>query len=164
MSKTVGLAHALMLVPLLGVTDTLANALSFLGLYALIVALYAVAMGAVRTRLGAPARWVASLMLAASLVSSAQVLLQAFALPVYLQLSACVALISVQCIVLEYSGFFTAGQRTAQWRLFGLFGVLMVSMGLLRASTVTTLMPAGFILLGLLLAGYQAWAHYSKPR
>ena len=70
-------------------------------------------------------------------------------------------LISAQCVVLEYSGFFNAGQGKAQLRLFG---ALLMIMGLLRATTVTTLMPAGFILLGLLLAGFQAWSHYSKSR
>lgn len=164
MSRPSGLANSLMLVPLLGVTDTLPGALGFFCLSALIVALYAAVMLTVRARLGAPARLTASLILAAALVSSAQVLLQAFALPLSLQWGVYLALISVQCVVLEYSGFFNAGQGKAQLRLFGLFGALLMIMGLLRATTVTTLMPAGFILLGLLLAGFQAWTHYSKSR
>ncbi|WP_411389967.1 Rnf-Nqr domain containing protein [Pseudomonas sp. MPB23] len=164
MSKPSGLATSLMLVPLLGVTDTLPKALSFLGLSTLIVALYAGVMHLVRARLGAPMRLVASLMLAATLVASAQVLLTAFALSLCLQLGAYLALISVQCVVLEYSGFFDAGQQKARLQVFGLFGALMLIMGLLRDVTDITLMPAGFILLGLLLAGCQAWTHYLKSR
>ena len=49
-------------------------------------------------------------------------------------------------------------------KLFGLFGALLIILGLLRPITGTTLMPVGFILLGLLLAGFQAWTHYSKLR
>ena len=164
MRKPSGLVTSLMLAPLLGVTDTLPKALSFLGLSTLIVALYAGAMHVVRARLSPPMRLIASLMLAATLVASVQVLLTAFALSLCLQLGGYLALISVQCVVLEHNGFFEADQRKAQLRLVGLFAALMLVMGLLRASAATTLMPAGFILLGLLLAGLQAWAHFSQSR
>ena len=43
MTRAVGLANASMLAPLLGVTDTLPKALSFLALSALIVTLYGLA-------------------------------------------------------------------------------------------------------------------------
>lgn len=158
------LAHSLMLAPLIGVTDTLPKAVSFLGVSALTVALYAAAMRTVRARLSPPLRLITSLVLAATLVSSAQVLLQAFALTLYQQLGIYLGLISLQCVVLEHSGFFDAGQGKARLQLFCLFGALLMIMGLLRAVADTTLMPAGFILLGLLLAGFQAWAHYLKSR
>ncbi|WP_288077246.1 Rnf-Nqr domain containing protein [Pseudomonas sp.] len=164
MTRAVGLANAALLAPLLGVTDTLPKALSFLALSALTVTLYGLVMRAVRSRLSASLRLGASLMVAATLVSCVQLLLQAFALPLYQQLGIYLALISVQCVVLEHRGFFEAGQRKAQLRLVGLFAALMLVMGLLRASAATTLMPAGFILLGLLLAGLQAWAHFSQSR
>ena len=164
MTRAVGLANAAMLAPLLVVTDTLPKALSFLALSALTVTLYGLVMRAVRSRLSASLRLGASLMVAATLVSCVQLLLQAFALPLYQQLGIYLALISVQCVVLEHHGFFEAGQRKAQLRLVGLFAALMLVMGLLRASAATTLMPAGFILLGLLLAGLQAWAHFSQSR
>ncbi len=164
MTRAVGLANTLMLAPLLGVTDTLPKALSFLVLTALIVTLYGLAMCALRARLSATLRLSASLMVAATLVSSVQLLLQAFALPLYQQLGFYLALISVQCIVLEHNGFFNPGQRTSHLQLFGLFAALMILLGLLRANAVTTLMPAGFILLGLLLAGFQARAHFSQSR
>lgn len=164
MSKPFGLANSLMLAPLIVVSDTLPKAVLFLGLCAMIVTLYGVAMHALRRHLGRSSRLVVSLMLAATLVSIVQLLLQAFALPLYQQLGIYLALLSVQCVVLEYSGFFDAGQKTARRQLFGLFGVLLMVLGLLRDTTDTTLMPAGFILLGLLLAGAQAWTHYLKSR
>ncbi|WP_321358399.1 Rnf-Nqr domain containing protein [Pseudomonas extremaustralis] len=164
MRKPSGLVTSLMLAPLLGVTDTLPKALSFLGLSTLIVALYAGAMHVVRARLSPPMRLIASLMLAATLVASAQVLLTAFALSLYLQLGGYLALISVQCVVLEYSGFFDASQHQGRLQLFGLFGASMLILGLLRDVTDITLVPAGFILLGLLLAGCQAWTQYLKSR
>ncbi|MCK1783399.1 hypothetical protein L9Z73_03200 [Pseudomonas sp. TNT11] len=164
MTKAVGLANASMLAPLLGVTDTLPKALSFLALSTLIVTFYGLTMRALRSRLSTPLRLGASLTVAATLVSCAQLLLQAFALPMYQQLGIYLALISVQCVVLEHQGFFEASQRKAQLRLVGLFAALMIILGLLRATVATQLMPAGFILLGLLLAGLQAWAHFSQSR
>ena len=104
------------------------------------------------------------LILAATLISCVQVLLQAFALPLHQQLGIYLALICVQCVLLEHSGFFDPGQNKARLQLFGLFGALLIILGLLRPITGTTLMPVGFILLGLLLAGFQAWTHYSKLR
>lgn len=164
MTKAFGLANTLMLTPLIGVSDTLPKALSFLGLSVLVVTLYGLVMAGVRSRLSAPLRLIASLMLAATLVSVVQLLLQAFALTTYQQLGLYLAMISVQCVVLEHGGFFAAGQHKARLRLFGLFAALLILLGLLRAGTATTFMPAGFILLGLLLAGFQAWTHYSKLR
>lgn len=165
MNKTQGLANSLMLAPLIGVSDTLPKALSFWGLCVLIVTLYGVAMHSLRGRLGPRLRLCASLLLAATLVSCAQLLLQAFALALYQQLGTYLALISLQCVLLEHAGGFDAGQRQANLRLFGLFGGLLLALGLLRGlpggGSFTTLAPAGFILLGLLLAGRQAWAHRS---
>ena len=117
MTRAVGLANAAMLAPLLVVTDTLPKALSFLALSALTVTLYGLVMRAVRSRLSASLRLGASLMVAATLVSCVQLLLQAFALPLYQQLGIYLALISVQCVVLEHHGFFEAGQCKAQLRL-----------------------------------------------
>ncbi|QHF43465.1 hypothetical protein PspS35_06525 [Pseudomonas sp. S35] len=164
MNKPFSLSNSLMLAPLIGVTDTLPKALSFFGLCALIGVLYGFVMQGVRQRPNTQSRLSASIVLAATLVSCTQVLLQAFALPVYQQLGVYLALISVQCVVLEHSGFFDAGQGKARLQLFGLFGALLIILGLLRTILGTTLVPAGFILLGLLLAGFQAWNLYSKPR
>lgn len=110
MTKAFGLANTLMLTPLIGVSDTLPKALSFLGLSVLVVTLYGLVMAGVRSRLSAPLRLIASLMLAATLVSVVQLLLQAFALTTYQQLGLYLAMISVQCVVLEHGGFFAAGQ------------------------------------------------------
>ncbi|MCS3512145.1 MULTISPECIES: Rnf-Nqr domain containing protein [Pseudomonas] len=164
MNRSFNLANSLMLAPLIGVTDTLAKALSFLGLSALIVMLYGLAMHGMRRRLSTQSQLIASIILAATLISCVQVLLQAFALPLHQQLGIYLALICVQCVLLEHSGFFDPGQNKARLQLFGLFGALLIILGLLRPITGTTLMPVGFILLGLLLAGFQAWTHYSKLR
>lgn len=165
MSKT--LARSLMLAPLIGVSDTLPKAASFWALSVLIVTLYGLGMYGIRNRLGARMQLVASLLIAAMLVSWVELLLQAFALPLYQQLGIYLALMSIQCVVLEHSGFFEAGQSKARVQLFGLFGVLLIALGVLRgligSGSITALAPGGFILLGLLLAGQQAWAHFSKP-
>jgi electron transport complex protein RnfE len=164
---TKALARSLMLAPLIGVSDTLPKALSFWVLSVLIGALYGLGMQGLRNRLGEHMRLMASLLIAATLVSCMQLLLQAFALPLYQQLGIYLALTSVQCVLLEYSGFFEPGQGKARVKLFGLFGVLLITLGVIRGlvgdGSVTTLAPTGFILLGLLLAGRQAWVHFSKP-
>lgn len=161
------LAHSLMLAPLIGVSDSLPKALSFWVLSVLIVTLYGLGMHGLRNRLGERMQLIASMLIAATLVSCVQRLLQAFALPLYQQLGIYLALISVQCVLLEHLGFFEAGQGKARVQLFGLFGVLLTTLGVIRgligSGSVTALAPVGFILLGLLLAGRQAWAHFSKP-
>ena len=163
---TKALARSLMLAPLIGVSDTLPKALGFWVLSVLIVALYGLGMHTLRNRLGERMQLMASLLIAATLVSCVQLLLQAFALPLYQQLGIYLALISVQCVLLEFSGFFEADQGKARVQLFGLFGVLLITLGILRgligSGSVTGLVPVGFILLGLLLAGRQAWSHFSK--
>lgn len=164
MTRAFGLANTMMLAQLIGVSDTLPKALSFFGLSVLIVTLFGLAMGGLRARLSTSLQLIASLMLAATLVSAVQLLLQAFALPMYQHLGIYLTLISVQCVVLEQCGFFDAGHHKARLQLFGLFGALLITLGLLRASGATTLIPAGFILLGLLLAGFQAWTHFSTSR
>lgn len=164
MTKRADLANTLMLAPLLGVSDALPKALTFLGLSLVVITLYGLSMQKLRPRLSAPLRLIASLMLAATWVSGAQLLLQAHALAMYQQLGIYLALISVQCVVMEYSGFFDTGQSKTRIRLFGLFAVLTILLGLLRTSAITTSVPAGFILLGLLLAGFQAWNQCSTSR
>ncbi|MFC6335780.1 hypothetical protein GIR22_06645 [Pseudomonas sp. CCM 7891] len=167
MTKSFALASSLMLAPLVGISDTLPKALSFWGLSAVIVTIYGVGMFSLRNTVAGQLRLVASLLLAATLVSCTQLVLQAFALPLYQELGLYLALISVQCVLLEHHGLFKAGQGKARLQLFGLFGALLMTLALLRTlignGTLATLAPGGFILLGLLLAGQQAWAHFSKP-
>jgi len=166
-TKSPGLAGSLMLAPLIGVSDTLPKALSFWALSVLIVTLYGVGMYSVRNLLAERLRLITSLLLAATLVSCIQLILQAFALHLYQQLGIYLALISLQCVLLEHAGGFEAGQGKTRLQLFGLFGLLLMTLGSVRgligSGTITTLAPGGFILLGLLLAGRQAWVHFSKP-
>jgi electron transport complex protein RnfE len=71
-------------------------------------------------------------------------------------------LIALQCVVLEHTGFFQSAWRE-RLRLCVLFGALMVGLGLLRellgdaGVRLATLASGGFILLGLLIAAWQAW-------
>lgn len=164
MSRPVGLGNSLMLAPLIGVSDSLPKALEFLALCALILTFYGLAMHGMRRHLDRSSRLIASLILAATGVSVVQLLLQAFALALYQQLGLYLALLSVQCVVFEYTDFFETNQNKARWQLFGLFSTLLIILGMLRGGIDTTLLPAGFILLGLLLAGFQAWAHFSRSR
>jgi electron transport complex protein RnfE len=70
-------------------------------------------------------------------------------------------------VVLEHNGFFQE-PRLDRLRLCGLFGALLVGLGLLREVIgngglhLATLVPGGFILLGLLIAAWQAW-HRPTP-
>jgi Na+-translocating ferredoxin:NAD+ oxidoreductase subunit E len=166
-TKSFALACSLMLAPLLGVTDTLPKAASFWGLSALVVTIYGLGMYGVRNALSGRPHLIASLLLAATLVSCTQLPLQAFALPLYQEFGPYLALISIQCVLLEHNGFFEEGQGKARLQLYGLFAALLIALGLLRSligsGTIATVAPGGFILLGLLLAGRQAWIHYSKP-
>jgi len=161
------LARSLMLAPLIGVSDTLPKAASFWAICVLTVTLYGLGMCCIRNRLDERMQLMASLLIAARLVSCAELPLQAFALTLYQQLGIYLALISIQCVLLEHSGFFEAGQSKARVQLFSLFGVLLISLGALRgqigSGSIAALAPGGLILLGLLLAGRQAWVHFSKP-
>lgn len=167
MTKSGGLAGSLMLAPLIGVSDTLPKALSFWVLAVLIVTMYGLSMGLVRNSLNGRLQLIASSLLAATWVSCVQLALQAFALSLSRDLGIYLALISVQCVLLESTGFFQTDQVKARLQLFGIFGLLLAALGLLRpllgGSSFATLAPGGFILLGLLLAGWQAWAQHSKP-
>lgn len=166
MTKSLGLASSLLLAPLIGVSDSLPKALGFWVLSALIVSLFGWGMKPLRSHLDARRHLIASLFLAATLVSCAQLILRAFALALYNDLGVYLALISLQCVLLEHSGFFQAGLNKARCQLWLLLAILLITLSLLRAllsnGTGATLVPSGFILLGLLLAGRQAWTHYSK--
>jgi electron transport complex protein RnfE len=188
MDNSSTLRNALMLTPLIGATHSLMAALGLCLMFMVVTQLFSLAMGALRHRLVPAARLPASVLLAATLTSCTEVMAQAWSLQWQQHLGFYGAMIALQCVVLEHTGFFQNGwpQRL---RLSGLFVTLMIAMGLLRelignatlgnrlswlsGATQTdwqgwmlvtdgglrlaTLVPGGFILLGLLIAAWQAW-------
>src|SRR5689334_19935851 len=188
MDNSSALRNALLLTPLIGATYSLVSALGLCLMFVVVTQLFSLSMGALRSRLVPATRLLASLLLAATLTSCAELMAQAWSLQWQQHLGFYGALIALQCIVLEHTGFFQNGWRQ-RLRLNGLFATLMITLGLLReligngalanhlswliGATQTdwqgwvlmadgglrlaTLVPGGFILLGLLIAAWQAW-------
>ncbi|QJI44504.1 NADH:quinone oxidoreductase [Pseudomonas sp. ADAK2] len=178
--------NSLMLAPLIGVTGSLMTALGLWLMFVVVIAVYDVGMGPLRARLVPWARLPAGVLLAATLTSCAELAGQAWSLQWQQHLGLYAGLIALQCVVLDNNGFFQSPWRD-RLRLCGLFGALMASLGLLReligqgtvgahlswltggvdwpgivltadgGLRLATLAPGGFILLGLLIAGWQAW-------
>ena len=188
MDNSATLRNALMLTPLIGATHSLMAALGLILMFLVVTRLFSVAMGALRSRLAPATRLLASILLAATLTSCAELMAQAWSLQWQQHLGLYGALIALQCVVLEHSGYFQQGWHQ-RLRLDGLFAALMIALGLLREVIgngtfgnhlswlfgtthadwqgwglvadgglhLATLVPGGFILLGLLIAAWQAW-------
>ncbi|MGJ7513376.1 Rnf-Nqr domain containing protein [Pseudomonas baetica] len=193
MSKSPLLQNALMLAPLIGATGSLVNALGLWLMFIVVICVFGVGMTAVRSRLLPTTHLLASVLLATTLVSCAELGAQVWSLQWHQQVGIYPALIALQCVVLNHAGFFQSPRRD-RLRQCGLFGVLMVGLGLLReligngtlgnhlawlavgtqtdwqgwvltadgGLRLATLAPGGFILLGLLIAAWQAW-HRQTP-
>ena len=190
MTQSSTLQNSLMLTLLIGATDTLVTALGLWLMFIVVISAFGVSMGVLRSRLVPTTHLLAGVLLAATLTSCAELAMQVWALPWHQHLGFYVGLIALQCVVLEHSGFFQDAWRD-RLRLCGLFGALMVGMGLLReligsatlgshlswlagvtqadsqgwvltadgGLRLATLAPGGFILLGLLIAAWQALRH-----
>jgi electron transport complex protein RnfE len=162
MSKSPLLQHSLMLAPLIGATGSLVTALGLWLMFIVVVGIFGAVMSALRQRLLASTHLLASVILAATLSSCAQIVVQLWSLQWHQQTGIYTALIALQCVVLELGGFFQTTWRN-RLRLCGAFGTLMVGVSLLRKLSadgglhLATLAPGGFILLGLLIAAWQAW-------
>jgi electron transport complex protein RnfE len=188
MDNSSTLRNCLMLTPLIGATYSLTAALGLCLMFMLVTQLFSLVMDALRSRLVPTARLLASILLAATLTSCAELMAQAWSLQWQQHLGFYGALIALQCVVLEYTGFFQNDWRQ-RLRINGLFVTLMIALSLLReligngtlgnhlswliGATQTdwqgwvlvadgglrlaTLVPGGFILLGLLIAAWQAW-------
>lgn len=161
MNRSATLSNSMMLVLLLGASGSVASALATLLMFALIVGLYHLCMAPLRTRLSTESLLFASLLLAATLSSCADTLLQRWSLQWYTMISLYCGLIGLQCVLLEQRGFFTqhAGECLQLCSRFaGLLMLLAALRELLGQSLdLLTLTPGAFILLGLLLAALQAW-------
>ncbi|VVN38573.1 Rnf-Nqr domain containing protein [Pseudomonas fluorescens] len=188
MDNSATLRNALMLTPLIGATHSLMAALGLILMFLVVTRLFSVAMGALRSRLVPATRLLASILIAATLTSCAELMAQAWSLQWQQHLGLYGALIALQCVVLEHSGYFQQGWHQ-RLRLDGLFAALMIALSLLREVIgngtfgnhlswlfgtthadwqgwglvadgglhLATLVPGGFILLGLLVAAWQAW-------
>lgn len=152
---------ALSLAPLLGATHTVLNASAIAVLSVLLIALHHLAMGALYPRLTVRGRTLASVLVAATLVTCLELSLRAWALPLYQALTPYTALIAVQCLVFEHT---QSEQRrwSAALRLLSGFAVLCIALGFCReflsewaGLRLAVLLPGAFFLLGLLLALYN---------
>ncbi len=191
MDNSSTLRNALMLTPLIGATESLMAALGLCLMFMVVTRLFSLTMGALRSRLAPATRLLASILLAATLTSCTELMAQAWSLQWQQHLGFYGALIALQCVALEHTGFFQSDWRQ-RLQLDSLFATLMIALGLLReligngtlgnhlswliGATQTdwqgwvlmadgglrlaTLVPGGFILLGLLIATWQAW----RPR
>jgi Na+-translocating ferredoxin:NAD+ oxidoreductase subunit E len=162
MSNHRGLTRGLLLVPLVGASDSFAGALGLWLAWALVILGHGLAMSLIRPRLTAYQRLLASVVLAATLAACAGFAAQAGALELYQPLSLYFGWIALSCVVLEREGFFVEPFWSARLRLAGMFGLWMIVLGALReligqGIPMILLAPGGFILLGLLLAAHQAW-------
>jgi len=171
----------MMLVLLIGTTDSVAAALATLLMFTVIVGVYGLCMAPLRSRLSSESLLPVSLVLAATLAGCADIVLQRGALQWHQLISLYAGLIGLQCVVLEHDGFFRQPVRE-RLKQCGLFVALMIALAMLRELIgqgsighhlsehwqglilfgdglhFTTLAPGAFILLGLLLAARQAWA------
>src|SRR5689334_14278444 len=131
MNNSSTLRNALMLTPLIGTTHSLMAALGLCLMFMLVTRLFSLAMGALRSRLVPATHLLASILLAATFTSCAELLAQTWSLQWQQHLGFYGALIALQCVVLEHSGFFQRDWRQ-RLRLESLFATLMISLGLLR--------------------------------
>lgn len=167
MNKPWGLTRGLLLVPLVGASHSLVDALALWLAWALILSCQGLAMGLVRQRLTSGQRLLAAIVLATTLTTCTGLVIQAWALELYQPLMY-MGWIALSCVALEHGGFFVESRLLVRLRLVGGFGLLMLSLGAIReligsGLPLALLAPGGFILLGLLLAARQAWTAAKPP-
>ncbi|WP_095080033.1 Rnf-Nqr domain containing protein [Pseudomonas sp. Irchel s3h17] len=126
------LQNSLMLTLLIGASDTLVSALSLALLSLLVISVYGMKMSLLRPRIQPPLQLITGTLLAAALTSLAALALQGWAFELHQQLGIYVGLLALQCVVLEYSGFFTRTLMPDRLRLCALFGAAMVILGTVR--------------------------------
>ena len=132
MTNTTTLRNSLTLAPLIGVSDTLVKATGLWLMSILILAISGMAMKAIRTWLSPSLRLMANIVLAATIVSCAELALQVRAFELHQSLGIYLGLIALQCVLLELNGFFEQCSMSDRLRLSGLFGALLVALGTLR--------------------------------
>lgn len=180
MNTSATLSNSMMLVLLIGATDSVAGALAILLMFVVVVGIYGLCMTPLRSRLSSESLLPVSVMLAATLAGCADIFLHRGAMQWHQLISLYAGLIGLQCVVLEHNGFFRQPVRN-RLKLCGLFVALMIVLTVLRELIgqgsighhlsahwqglillsdglhFASLAPGAFILLGLLLAARQAW-------
>ncbi|HWH87023.1 MAG TPA: Rnf-Nqr domain containing protein [Pseudomonas sp.] len=170
----------MMLVQLLGATETLSAALAMTLMLSVLLGVFAACMSPLRYRLEGTSALLASLMLAATLTSCADIVAQRWFLSWQQTSGLYMGLIALQCVALEYNGFFRE-PVVACFKRCARFGSFMLLIGGLRELLghgtlgrglsadwqglvifpqglhLLTLVPGAFVLSGLLLAAHQAW-------
>ncbi|WP_191487401.1 Rnf-Nqr domain containing protein [Pseudomonas sp. FEN] len=194
MNKPVMLQGTLILTPLLGTSDSLLKALAMWLLSLLAIIAYGLSSQALRPWFHPRLAGLASLLLAATLVSCLSLGLQAWAWELHLALGIYPALLSLQCLLLERLGAFERRHLGTSAALLASLGVGLLLMGSLRellgngtlldhlrwlvptaselprlwaaqdGLRLATLTPGAFILLGLLLAARQAWSQHRSAK
>jgi Na+-translocating ferredoxin:NAD+ oxidoreductase subunit E len=190
MNKPSALHSSLTLMALIGASDSLVKAVGLSLASVLVISLYGLGMKGLRRLISSDLQWLAGLVLSATLSSCAALAMQAWAFELHQQLGIYLGLIALQCVLLEHGGFFNGRGQVRQIGTFclllitlgalrevlgsgslgnhlgwlaGRYGVdwpawIVSPHGHLR---LLSLVPGGFILLGLLLAARQAWASTS---
>jgi electron transport complex protein RnfE len=157
MNKLMTWLAPLSLVPLVGASLSLLQAIELTLATWLALVLHGVIMGACKRLVSPPLQLYASLLVAAAVVTSLDLTLQAWALNAWRDLGIYLPLIALQAVLLDI-GNLSIKDRLAS---LALFSGLLLSLGLLREGLdraglhLATLAPAGFILLGLLIAALR---------
>ncbi|WP_325919277.1 Rnf-Nqr domain containing protein [Pseudomonas frederiksbergensis] len=151
--------RALVLVPVVGASDSLINALILWLAWVVISFAHGSTMALLRPRLTACQQLIASIAVAAAMTACADLLAQAWILERHGALAVYIGWIALSCVALEHTA--TERRMTVHLRLAGQFGLLVIILGALReligrGVPLALIVPGGFILLGLLLAAYQA--------
>lgn len=159
----------LSLAPLLGATQTLLQATSIAVLSLLAILLHRLGMTPLRRLLTGIGADVASMLLAATIVTCLELTLRAHALVLYQSLGLYTALIALQCVMFDHAQGHTKGWRAPLSLLLG-FTVLCISLGVTRelmgsGMRLAHLPPGALFLLGLLLALYnRIWRQRAPSR
>lgn len=131
MNKSSSLQNSLMLAPLIGATDSLVSALGLWLMSIVVINVFGVCMGALRSRLLPVTHLLAAVLLAATLTSCAELAAQLWSLQWHHHVGIYAGLIALQCVVLENTGFYQSAWRD-RLHLCGLFGALIAGLGMLR--------------------------------
>ncbi|WP_166358740.1 Rnf-Nqr domain containing protein [Pseudomonas akapageensis] len=166
---------SLNLALLLGASQTLVQAASLALAMLAVLLLYSLIMLGLRRFLHPTLLDTASILLAAGIVSCLELGLRAWALEIYQGLGLYLALISLNCLLLERNVSCQSSPSLATVRPIAAYGALLLMLGLCRellasgtlsldvgiiressGLRLATLAPGGFILLGLLIAAYRS--------
>lgn len=171
MNRQMPLFASLNLALLLGASQTLVQAASLALAMLAAFLLYSLIMLGLRRYLHPSLRETASILVAAAIVSCLELGLRAWALEIYQGLGLYLALISLNCLLLERNVLCQTGHSLTTVRPVAIYGALLLMLGLCRellasgalsldmsplretsGLRLATLAPGSFILLGLLIA------------